>query len=64
MQGGVMYQNTQPGVQIDAMLVIEQLRAQLSQVQYDLAIAQARLAQYQTREIHDHAEPVSSDDRS
>ena len=32
-----MYQNTQPGAQIDAMLVIEQLRAQLSQVQYDLA---------------------------
>lgn len=58
-----MNTNTQPGVQVDAMLVIEQLREQLSQVQYDLAITRARLAQYQTRETHDLAEPVRSDDR-
>src|SRR5690554_6381230 len=63
-EGAVMYQNTQPGAQSNAMLVIELMRAQLSQVQYDLAIAQARLAQHQTREIHVHAEPVTSDDRS
>lgn len=56
-----MKTNNQSGTQVDAMMVIEQLRQQLSQVQYDLAIAHARLAQYQTRETHDLAEPVRSD---
>ena len=40
---------------VDAMLVIDQLREELSEKTYELVIARARLKQYEqhTRESHD-----------
>lgn len=52
-----MEETTESGGQpVDAMLVIEQLRNELSEKAYELAIARARLKMYeqQTRESHDH----------
>lgn len=52
-----MEEATESGGQpVDAMLVIDQLRTELNEKTYELAITRARLKQYeqQTRESHDH----------